>query len=65
MKFAELNDGDVFRFDAGNGFGCIAVKRKRPNGMNAVYSNDSYSNVDAFFMPDQEVELLISAPESA
>lgn len=62
IRFDELSIGDVFSYDAGNGFGCVGVRRD--NGANnAEYTDGEGGTIVGFFMPEQIVELLIPAEE--
>ena len=58
VRFDDLTIGDVFSFDAGNGFGCIAIRRDHDKE-NAHYTDGDGGTIFGFFMPEQMVELLI------
>jgi hypothetical protein len=67
VPFGTLNIGDVFSFDAGNGFGCIGIRRDRTTdnlNSNAEYTDGEGNTISGHFPPDQPVEMLVPHRES-
>ena len=60
VRFDTLAIGDVFSFDAGNGFGCIGIRRDYGR-QNAHYTDGDGGTINGFFLPHQMVELLVPA----
>ena len=63
VRFDALAIGDVFSFDAGNGFGCIGVRRDH-DSQNAHYTDGEGGTIFGFFTPEQMVELLVPVRET-